>query len=282
MDIVRRILSMREIARKERESGRKVGFVATMGSLHEGHLSLVRRVKELADIVVVSVFVNPKQFGAGEDLSEYPRDIKRDADLCIAEGVDYLFHPEPEEVYPDGHATIVEVEGLSRKLEGKSRPGHFRGVTTVVTKLLNIVHPHVAAFGQKDAQQAVIIQRLVKDLMIDVEILVLPIVRDEDELALSSRNRFLTVEQRRAAGAIPRALQAARHVVAEGIRDPEEVMAAAREVIEAEPLLKVDYVELVDPRDLNPVSAVEGEMLLVLAVYAGETRLLDNAEIRVS
>ena len=282
MDIVRRVLSMREIARKERESGRKIGFVPTMGSLHEGHLSLVRRVKELTDLVVVSVFVNPKQFGAGEDLSQYPRDIKRDADLCIAEGVDYLFHPEPEEVYPDGHATIVEVEGLSRKLEGQSRPGHFRGVTTVVSKLLNIVHPNVAAFGQKDAQQAVIVQRMVRDLMIDVEILVLPIVRDEDELALSSRNRFLTVEQRRAATAIPRALQAARHVVAEGQRDPDEVVASAREVIEAEPLLKVDYIELVDPRDLNPVSTVEGEMLLVLAVYAGETRLLDNAEIRVS
>ena len=281
MDIVRRVRAMQEMSQRERARGRSIGLVPTMGFLHEGHLSLIRRARELADVVVVSIFVNPTQFGPNEGFDRYPRNLARDTDLCIAEGVDYLFAPETDEMYPEGDGTFVEVAGLSTMLEGQSRPNHFRGVTTVVLKLFEIVKPTLAAFGQKDAQQAVTVQRMVRDLMLDVEILVLPIVRDDDGIALSSRNRYLDLEQRSAARAISRALEAARHVVAEGQRKTEEVVAAAREVLEAEPLLKVDYVELVDARQLRHREEVEGEMLLLLAVFAGETRLIDNTAIRV-
>lgn len=281
MDIVRRVRAMQEMSQRERARGRSIGLVPTMGLLHEGHLSLIRRARELADVVVVSIFVNPTQFGPNEGFDRYPRNLARDTDLCIAEGVDYLFAPETDEMYPEGDGTFVEVAGLSTMLEGQSRPNHFRGVTTVVLKLFEIVKPTLAAFGQKDAQQAVTVQRMVRDLMLDVEILVLPIVRDDDGIALSSRNRYLDLEQRSAARAISRALEAARHVVAEGQRKTEEVVAAAREVLEAEPLLKVDYVELVDARQLRHREEVEGEMLLLLAVFAGETRLIDNTAIRV-
>jgi pantoate--beta-alanine ligase len=280
MEIVRLVHAMKEVARRERRHGVKIGFVPTMGCLHEGHLSLVRKVKEVSDLVVVSVFVNPTQFGPDEDYESYPRDLARDVDLCIAEGVDYLFAPEAAELYPRGHATYVEVEGLSHTMEGASRPSHFRGVTTVVMKLFQIVQPTVAAFGQKDAQQAVILQRMARDLMLDTEVIVAPIVRDDDGLALSSRNRYLSAEERQAALAIPRALEGARHVVAEGQTRAEEVVAAAREVLEAEFLLEVDYVELVDSERLQPVEVVEGEALLAVAVRVGRTRLIDNTIIR--
>jgi len=276
VEIVRRVQAMREVSSQARGRKLKIGFVPTMGFLHEGHLRLIRRVKELADVVVVSIFVNPAQFGAGEDFEAYPRDLARDADLCVAEGVDYLFAPEAKEIYPEGASTYVEVAGLSDILEGKSRPGHFRGVATVVLKLFEVVRPDVAAFGQKDAQQAVIVRRMVNDLLLNVEILVLPVVRDDHDVALSSRNSYLSPEEYEAAKAIPRALQAARHVVAEGQTASEEVLLAAREVLEAETLLRVDYLELVDPRRLAPVSVVEGETLLLLAVHCGSTRLLDN------
>ncbi len=280
MEIVRLVHTMKEVSRRALRDGSKIGFVPTMGFLHEGHLSLIRRVKEFSDIVVVSVFVNPTQFGPDEDLERYPRNLARDVDLCVAEGVDYLFTPEVEEIYPAGHRTFVEVEELSDVLEGVSRPGHFRGVATVVLKLFEIVRPTVAAFGQKDAQQAIVIQRMVRDLMLDVEVLVLPIVRDEDRLALSSRNKYLSDEQRAAAGAIPRALEAAQHVVAEGQDRPDEIVAAAREVLEAEPLLQVDYIELVDTDTMEKIDVLRGEKLLVLAVWAGKTRLLDNVMLR--
>jgi len=280
MEIVRLVHAIKEVTRREARRGSKIGFVPTMGALHDGHLSLIRRVKEVSDIVVVSVFVNPTQFGPGEDYESYPRDLARDADLCIAEGVDYLFAPQAGELYPPGHTTFVDVGELAKPLEGASRPGHFRGVATVVLKLLEILRPTVAAFGQKDAQQAIVLQRMVRDLMLDVELIVVPTVRDEDGLALSSRNLRLTPEQRRAATAIPRALEGARHVAAEGQRRPEEVIAAAREVLEAESLLAVDYVELVDTERLRPVEEVRGEMLLAVAVRVGETRLIDNTVIR--
>jgi pantoate--beta-alanine ligase len=282
MEIVRRVRSMREIARRERVAGRKIGFVPTMGALHEGHLSLIRRAREIADVVIVSIYVNPAQFGPDEDLARYPRDLTADADLCIADGVDYLFTPETAEIYPDGHGTSVDVGELGKILEGAVRPGHFNGVATVVLKLFQIVRPTVALFGQKDAQQALVVRRLVRDLLLDTEILILPIVRDDDGLALSSRNRYLRDDQRRAAAALPRALEAARHVVAEGQRRPEEIVVAAREVLEAEPLIEVDYVELVDTTKMRPVESVDGETLLVLAARIGGTRLLDNATIRVS
>jgi pantoate--beta-alanine ligase len=280
MELVRLVHSMKEISRRLRATGSKIGFVPTMGALHEGHLSLIRRLREVSDVVVVSLFVNPTQFESTEDFETYPRDLARDTDLCIAEGVHYLFAPEAEELYAPGHCTCVEVTGLSEILEGKSRPGHFRGVTTVVLKLFEIVRPTIAAFGQKDAQQAVIVRRMARDLNLEVEILVLPTVRDRDEVALSSRNRRLAPDDREAARAIPRALEAARQAVARGEGRAEAVVAAARQVLEAEPRLRVDYVELVDAERLSPVSSAEGELLLVVAAYAGNTRLIDNATIR--
>jgi len=281
MEIVRRVHNMKETARKAREKGRKIGFVPTMGYLHEGHLSLVRRVKEVSDLVVVSVFVNPAQFGPTEDFDRYPRDLTQDADLCVTEGVDYLFAPEGDEIYPRGSCTFVEVSDFSSMLEGVSRPGHFRGVSTVVLKLLEIVKPHVAAFGQKDAQQTIVIRRMVRDLMLDVEVLVLPIVRDKDGVALSSRNVNLTEEERRAARAIPTALREAEKRVADGERDPQAVIGTAREILETEAILRIDYVSLVDMETLLSVEEVAGEMLLAIAVRAGATRLIDNTILRV-
>jgi len=251
-----------------------------MGALHEGHLSLVRSVKSRADLNVVSIFVNPTQFGPNEDFARYPRDLAKDAELLAREGVDLIFAPEPEEIYPPGAETFDEVAGLSDVLEGKSRPGHFRGVATVVTKLFAIVEPHVAAFGQKDAQQAIIVKTLVRDLMLNVEILVLPTRRDEDGVAMSSRNALLAADARRAAGAIPRALEAAQAALAAGESDAGRILAAARAVIAAEPLLTIDYVALVDARTLEPVATAHGEMLLVVAVFAGTTRLIDNVALR--
>jgi len=280
MDIVRRARAMNDVCVAARTQGKIVGFVPTMGALHEGHLSLVRRVKAQADLVVVSIFVNPTQFNSNEDLASYPRNLPGDADVLAQEGVDVLFAPEPEEMYPPGAKTFVDVEGLSDKLEGKSRPGHFRGVATVVTKLFAIVEPHLAAFGQKDAQQALVIKTLVRDLMLNVEVLVLPTKREEDGVAMSSRNARLTPEQRRAAAAIPRALEAAKSALSAGERDPGRILAAAREVLEEEPILRVDYVELVDTERLDPVPKAQGEMLLALAAFAGTTRLIDNIVLR--
>ena len=281
MDIVRRVHSMKEVSRQLRAKGRRIGFVPTMGALHEGHLSLIRRMQEMADVVVVSVFVNPSQFGPGEDFEAYPRDLPRDADLCAAEGVDVLFAPEEGDLYAEGARTWVEVEGLSARLEGASRPGHFRGVATVVLKLLNAVQPHAAAFGQKDAQQAILLQRMARDLLLDVEIVVMPIVRGEDGVALSSRNARLSDEERRAAGAIPRALRAAEEAIESGERDPAKIVEAARAVLEAEPILRVDYVDLVDTETLEPAASMEGERLLSVAVFAGKTRLIDNTVITI-
>ncbi len=281
MEIVRRLQSMREICRKARERGSRIGFVPTMGALHEGHLSLIRRTRELCDVLVVSIFVNPTQFGPDEDLDRYPRDLARDADLCIAEKVDYVFSPKPGEVYPEGAQTFVDVTDISRGYEGEKRPGHFRGVATVVLKLLQIVGPAVAAFGQKDAQQSVLIQRMVQDLMLDVEILVLPTVRAEDGLALSSRNRHLSPEQRRAALAIPRSLSAARDLLAEGERNADKVVAAAREVLEAEDGIEVEYVDLVGRETFKRVTKVEGYMFVVVAARVGETRLIDNVALHL-
>lgn len=282
MEIVRRVHSMKEIAKQARGRGLKVGLVPTMGYLHKGHLELIRDIDEVADVVVVSIFVNPTQFGPGEDYERYPRDLARDVDLCIDEGVDYLFTPAVNDIYPPGPRTYVEIPELSDRLEGASRKGHFRGVATVVLKLLQIVRPHVAGFGQKDAQQAILVQRMVKDLMLDVELRIVPTVREEDGLAMSSRNRYLSAEERRAASAIPRARQAARETLAEGKTRAEELTAAARAVLEAEPLLRTDYVEVVSPDSLTPLASVETEALLVLAVYCGETRLIDNERLEAA
>ena len=276
MDVIRRVPSMKEWSRKARERGKRVGFVPTMGALHEGHLELVRRVRQLSDLVVVSIFVNPTQFGPNEDLASYPRDLPADVDLCIREGVDVVFAPEPEDLYPAGSVTFVDVFELSSRLEGESRPGHFRGVATVVLKLLNAVDPHVVAFGQKDAQQVIVVRRMLQDLMADVEMLVVPIVRDADGVALSSRNVRLSPEERKAARAIPKALEAAEAAVSAGEKDAAKVVRAAQAVLEQDPMLRVDYVALVDTDKLEPVTRIEGETLLALAVYAGAVRLIDN------
>ena len=276
MDIVRRAQAIRDIVRRARESGLRVGFVPTMGALHEGHRSLIRAINEATDVSVVSVFVNAAQFGPGEDLESYPRDQAADVDVCVAEDVDYLFLPDVEEIYPPGTLTHVRVDELSDRLEGTSRPGHFQGVATVVAKLLNIVGPHVAAFGQKDVQQAAIVQTMVADLFLDVEIQIHPTVRDADGLALSSRNQFLSEEERTAAGAVPRALETAERRVEEGETSAEKIVEAVRTVIESEPLLRVDYIELVDRNVFTPMDVFENEALLVIAIHCGTTRLLDN------
>jgi pantoate--beta-alanine ligase len=251
-----------------------------MGSLPRHLSSSARRS---ADVVVLTVYVNPIQFGSGEDFDTYPRNLARDADLAIAAGVDYLFAPETHEMYPTGASTFVEVEGLSSRLEGVSRPGHFRGVATVVLKLIEVVAPAVAAFGQKDAQQALVVDRMARDLLLDTRILVCPIVRDLDGVALSSRNVYLSPEQRTAARSIPAALAAAEQAWAGGASTPAEIVQAARAVLEAEPLLRIDYLELVDTETLAPLRdlrEVRGGMLLALAVFCGSTRLIDNVVLR--
>jgi len=280
MDVVRRVRAMKEACAAARAQGKTIGFVPTMGALHEGHLSLVRRVRAQADLTVVSIFVNPTQFGSSEDFTRYPRDLVRDADVLAREGVDVLFAPEPDEIYPPEAATFVEVAGLSDKLEGKSRPGHFRGVAIVVAKLFGIVAPHIAAFGQKDAQQVLVIKTLVRDLMMDVEVLVLPTQREDDGLAMSSRNLLLTPDERRAARAIPHAIAAVRTALDAGERDPAKLLAAGKAILVEAPLLRIDYVELVDPERFEPVAKVQGTMLLVVAVFAGSTRLIDNTVLR--
>ncbi len=281
MEVIRRVSLMREISREKRGRGKKIALVPTMGALHDGHLSLVRRARDLADIVVVSIFVNPSQFGPREDYDRYPRDLARDADLCIAEGVDYVFAPGAEDMYPRGYRTWVEVEGLSSVLEGASRPGHFRGVCTVVLKLLNIVRPHFALFGQKDAQQAIIVRRMVRDLNVDVELVVCETVRQADGLALSSRNAYLSPADRAAATVLVRALERARVLVEEeGETDAARVEREVREVLGREPRVRVDYVALVEEEDLRPVERIDGPVLVALAAWLGDTRLIDNVVVR--
>jgi pantoate--beta-alanine ligase len=252
------------------------GFVPTMGYLHEGHLSLVRRARAENDRVAVSIFVNPTQFGPHEDYARYPRDLERDLRLLEPLGVDLVFVPSVEEMYPPGFQTWVIVEEVSRPLEGASRPGHFRGVATVVAKLFNILQPDRAYFGQKDAQQTVVIRRMVQDLNIPVEIVICPTVREPDGLAMSSRNTYLNPEERRAATALFRALQAAKARYEAGERDAERLREAMREVIRAEPLARIDYVSVAHPETLQELERVEGPALLSLAVYIGTTRLIDN------
>jgi pantoate--beta-alanine ligase len=273
------ICDLRSALSAERSEGRRIGLVPTMGYFHEGHLSLMRAAREACDVLVVSLFVNPEQFGAGEDLDAYPRDEERDARMAEAEGVDLLFAPALEEVYPEGFGTYVEVEGLTNVLEGdpaQRGASHFRGVTTVVTKLFNMVGPDVAYFGQKDAQQALVLRKMARDLDMPVEIAVLPTVRDPDGLALSSRNAYLSAEERDRALGISRALRAAEAVVAEGRRDADDVLAAARAELAAAGI-EPDYLELRSADDLSPATRVNGGgTLLAVAAKVGRARLIDN------
>ncbi len=271
MKTVRTVEEVRgELAGRER-----VGLVPTMGFLHKGHLSLIRRAHEDCETVVVSLFVNPKQFGQGEDLDAYPRDEERDARLAEECGADILFAPGLDEVYPDGFSTSVEVGGLTDVLCGSARPGHFAGVTTVVTKLLNMVRPDVAYFGQKDAQQALVIRKLVRDLDMPVRIEVCPTVREPDGLALSSRNAYLSPEQRERALSLNRALRAAEAAVSEGRTDADDVLAAAREQLQ-QAGIEPEYLELRSAKDLAPVERVNGSTLLAVAAQVGRARLIDN------
>lgn len=279
MEIIESIYQMKATVKNLKNQGKKVGFVPTMGYLHEGHLSLVKACRRETDIVVVSIFVNPLQFGPKEDFDLYPRDLERDRAMLEREGVDYLFYPSAQEMYPDNYKTYVEVTELQDSLCGRSRPGHFRGVATVVLKLFNIVSPDMAYFGQKDAQQAVIIRRMVRDLNLDVEIKVMPIVRNADGLALSSRNTYLSAEERKASLAIPRSLEEATRLIEKGENDCHIIKKKMEEIIKAEPRLKIDYIEIVDPEELRPLEKITDEALIALAVYCGQTRLIDNLRI---
>jgi pantoate--beta-alanine ligase len=256
-----------------------VGFVPTMGALHAGHLSLVALARERADRVVASVFVNPAQFGPGEDLARYPRQPEEDARLLEEAGCDLLFLPDVETVYPPGHATFVEPGPVAAGLEGAHRPGHFRGVATVVCSLFNLVRPDLAVFGEKDAQQLAVICRVVRDLHVPVEIVPGPTVREEDGLALSSRNVFLAPAERQAAAVLYRALSAARSAIAAGERRGDEVRRILREVVAAEPLARIDYAEVVEAETFQPVAALAGKVVLPLAVRIGSTRLIDNFQL---
>jgi pantoate--beta-alanine ligase len=267
---------MKEAARQARTESRIVGFVPTMGALHAGHLSLVARAKRDCDPVIASIFVNPKQFGPQEDFTKYPRTLEKDAEKFAAAGVRALFLPEAPEMYPMGFATYVSVEGLSERLEGRTRPGHFRGVTTVVLKLLEIVQPHFAYFGRKDAQQAKLISTMARDLNLDTEIILGPIVRESDGLAMSSRNAYLTSEERIAATVLHRALAAVREELAAGERDAARLQSSIRRVLDAEPLMKIDYAEVVDVDSFEPVARVTSSSYILLAAYLGKTRLIDN------
>src|SRR5262249_27588356 len=266
------------VAKDLRDAGQRVGLVPTMGALHAGHLSLMDRAREMCDTVIVSVFLNPTQFGPGEDLNRYPRDLAADAELAFTRGVDIIFAPEPEEIYPAGFSTFVVVEGMSEKLEGASRPGHFRGVTTVVNKLFNIIRPAFAFFGRKDAQQALMIKRMVRDLGMGTEVVVAPTVREADGLALSSRNRYLSAEERNAATVLRRALERCRTQINAGERDSSKLINAMQAIIEAEPLARIDYLAITETARLDPVSVVPADRptLVSMAVFVGTTRLIDN------
>ena len=282
MEILRRPEETTARCRQLRAAGSRIGFVPTMGALHEGHFSLIRRARKLADQVVVSVFVNPAQFGPSEDLDRYPRNLGRDAELAGNAGADLLYAPAAEEVYPAGYRTYVNVEGWDSALEGASRPGHFRGVATVVLKLFHRVVPHVACFGQKDAQQAILIRRMVRDLEMDVEIEICPTVREPDGLALSSRNAFLNAAQRRAAPALYRALQRVESaVLREGERHAKCVLKLIRETLAGEPLVVLDYAAVVSAETLEPLDALRGSVLVALAARVGATRLIDNVILKL-
>ncbi len=279
MNTVREIGALRALVDGYRRDGHRVGFVPTMGALHDGHLSLVRLARERAGRVVVSIFVNPTQFGPHEDFARYPRSPERDADLLAAAGCDLLFLPEAETIYPPGHATFVEPAGPAEGLEGAARPGHFRGVATVVAQLFNLVRPDVAVFGEKDAQQLAVVRRLVRDLHFPLEIVPGPTVREPDGLAMSSRNVFLAGDERRAAAVLWRALAAARQAIAAGERSGAAVRQILGQELAREVLARVDYAEVVDAESFRPVERLAGRVVLPLAVRVGGTRLIDNLHL---
>jgi pantoate--beta-alanine ligase len=276
MKICKTIEEMRSASSATRREGKRFGFVPTMGALHEGHLSLVRAAKVKSDVVAISIFINPLQFAPTEDLAKYPRSFERDRELLEKEAVDILFAPQTEEMYAKGAVTYVTVEGLSEKLCGSSRPGHFRGVTTVVAKLFHIVEPDLAFFGQKDAAQATIIRRMVRDLNLPVEIVVCPIVREPDGLAMSSRNAYLSPQERETALVLNRSLTETKNRFDQGERNAIALIAVGKQIVAQEPAARLDYFEILDPGTLDPIQALTSPALVAVAAFVGNTRLIDN------
>jgi pantoate--beta-alanine ligase len=277
MEIITKAARMRAICQKLRAEEMSIGFVPTMGALHEGHLGMVRDARRMTDTVVVSIFVNPTQFDSGKDFDRYPRDLARDADLLTPVGVDYIFAPSAQEMYPPGFSSFVEVTGASDKLEGISRPGYFRGVTTALSILFNLVHPQYVFVGQRDAQQAIIVKKLARDLHLPIEVVVSPIARETDGLACASRNRYLSPEERKAAPVLYRALHLAEEMFSDGERNAGKILKAMRKEIEKEPLAKVDYLAITDTDQLDPLDDLTARKALVsIAAFFGKNRLIDN------
>lgn len=279
MQVIKQIEQLKQVVRDAKRQGKTVGLVPTMGYLHEGHLTLMRRARQEQGLVIATLFVNPLQFGPQEDYADYPRDLARDCELAESTGIDVLFAPAVDEMYPAGNGktlTFVDVEKITASLCGASRPGHFRGVATVVTKLFNIAEADVAYFGQKDAQQVAVIRRMAEDLNMNVKIVAVPIVRESDGLAMSSRNKYLDSAQRQAALVLSRSLERAASLLAAGERDSSLIVATVRDLISQEPLAEIDYVSLVDPLTMEALDRVETRALLALAVKFGKTRLIDN------
>jgi pantoate--beta-alanine ligase len=276
MEIVTDVKRMQRLCADLRREGKRIAFVPTMGYLHEGHLSLLREGRQRGDVLVLSIFVNPAQFGQGEDFESYPRDLSRDAEMASAVGTDLLFAPEARQMYPAGYATYVNVERLTDTLCGASRPGHFRGVTTVVAKLFGIVQPHEALFGCKDFQQLAVIRRMTLDLNLPVEIVGMPIVREPDGLAMSSRNVYLSAEERRQALVLSRAIEKARQLVRDGVGEAAEILEVLRGMIAGQPAARIDYLQICHQSTLRDQERVDGDSVLLLAVFVGKTRLIDN------
>lgn len=281
MRIIESPEDMQRICENLRLARETIGFVPTMGAFHEGHLSLMRAARQSCSQVVVSLFVNPTQFGAGEDLSRYPRAVEKDSALAEQVGVDFLFTPTEQAMYPRGYETYVEVDRLTKVLCGVSRPTHFRGVTTIVAKLFNIVRPHKAFFGQKDAQQTVVIRKMVEDLNMGIEIVELPIVREADGLAMSSRNQYLSAEQRKEALVLHKSLQEAQRLIESGERNASRIIESMERVVRTAPHGQIDYIEIVDGSTLETLDELKGETLIALAVRMGPARLIDNTKVRV-
>lgn len=281
MQLIKSINSVKKQIKKAKQKVKSIGLFPTMGYFHEGHLSLIRRAVKECDIVVISIFVNPTQFATGEDYLRYPRDSRRDLHLAEKEGVDIVFAPSAKSMYPNGYQTYVNVEKMSKVLCGISRPSHFRGVVSVVAKLFNIIEPDIAYFGGKDAQQAIIIDRMVKDLNMNVKLKILPIIREKDGLAMSSRNTYLNKMDRKNATILYKSLKGAKRLINSGIRDTNRIIHTMRNMIKSIPHARIDYISVVDTKDLKPAKELKGKILIALAVYFEKTRLIDNVIIKV-
>lgn len=276
MEIISNIVEMQKLSEGIKLSGRKIGLFPTLGFLHEGHLELIRKGREISDKLVMSLFVNPTQFGPGEDLDKYPRNMEGDTAKAEAEEVDIIFTPSPEEMYPDGFQSSIKVEEITQVLCGKSRSGHFEGVTTVVAKLFNIVKPHFAMFGQKDFQQLAVIRRMVKDLNMDIQIIDVPTVREDDGLAMSSRNKYLSREERKSALALKEAIDAAVKMARDGETNSQAIISTVKKMILSYPFTSVEYINICDPMTLEDIDIITGKSLMAMAVKVGDTRLIDN------